>query len=855
VIFDWLAREGALIFGWWAAVTAAGAAALPICLRFLGGLPDRGFTLARAVGVLLVAFVYWLLASVGFLRNTPGNIILAWMLTLACAIGVYFSVSRQRDSRVDWRDWWRANRAAIITAEALFIALLLAWSIVRAHQNAIVATEKPMEQAFISAVIRSETFPPNDPWMAGYAISYYYFGYVMIGMLALLSGIGSGIAFNLAIALLFALTGLTVFGVVYNLVRARILQTLIARARSGEPDWRRGSGTSVAIGLVGVLFVAVLGNFHTLLIEIPYQTGAASAEYLAFFDTKERGSPRAAPADSLSNWSFWWWFNAARVLNDRNLDGSREEVIDEFPMFSYLLADTHPHVLALPVAALAVGLMLNALQQRSEIGTPEVVFYAICLGGLSFLNTWDGPIYTVGVIGALALRRIIASRDARLRRDDWLRLIAVGVSLFGLSFAFYLPFWVGFRSQLAGALPNLIHPTPVQQFVVHFAPFLLILFPFLLIELRRARDRFNWALAVGGGLGLLGVLIGAMLGLSVLGYQTNRAAVEAIVNQNGGWEVYTQRVIDKRLSHSATAILLTIGVMLVIGRLFPVVRQDDPDTPEDESIMSGVRVSPGTGFALLLAGMGLVLTLAPEFVYLRDNFGTRMNTVFKFYYQAWLLWGIASAYAVFAVLFDASRNQPSAIARAGFVGLVTAAVAGGMVYPILGLHNRMFIETGRQFAEQPAPLTLDGGRTTASPDDYAAVMCLGALVQGDDAVVIAGVGNSYDGGGPPSGLTGRLIGIPVLYNWPGHQGQWRGASLSQVAGTRLQDIERLYTDPTWNSAREILLRYDADYIFYGEFERFRYGTAGEVKFRDRLPIVCEFGNSRFYRIIPEALVE
>ncbi len=855
MIFDWIAREGALIFGWWAAVTAAGAAALPVCLRLFGGLPDRGFTLARTVGVLLVAFVYWLLASVGFLRNTPGNIILAWMLTLACGIVVYFTVNRERDSHVDWRDWWRANRAEIITAEVLFIALLLAWSVVRAHQNAIVATEKPMEQAFISAVIRSETFPPNDPWMAGYAISYYYFGYVMIGMLALLSGIGSGIAFNLAIALLFALTGLTVFGVVYNLVRSRILQTMIARVRSGEPDWRRGSRTAVVIGLVGVLFVNILGNFHAPVIEIPYQTGTASPEYLAFFDTKDRGAPRAAPADDLANWSFWWWFNAARVLNDRNLDGSREEVIDEFPMFSFLLADNHPHVLALPFAALAIGLMLNALLRRREIGAPEIAFYAICLGGLSFLNTWDGPIYTVGVIGALALRRIIVNRDARLHGDDWLRLIAAGVSLFALSFALYLPFWVGFRSQLSGALPNLIHPTAVQQFAVHFAPFLLILFPFLLIELWRARDRFNWAMALGGGVGLLAILVAAMLGLSAIGYQTNRATVESIVNQNGGWEVYTQRVIDKRLSHSATAILLTVGVILVIGRLFPVVRRDDLETLEDESIMSGARVSPGTGFALLLAGMGLVLTLVPEFVYLRDNFGTRMNTIFKFYYQAWLLWGIASAYAVFAVLFDTSRHQPGVIARAGFVGLVTVAVAGAVVYPILGLHNRMFIETGRYATAQPAALTLDGGRTTASPDDYAAVMCLGALVQGDDAVVIAGVGNSYDGGGPPSGLTGRLVGLPVLYNWPGHQGQWRGASLGEAAGTRLQDIERLYVDPTWSSAREILLRYNADFIFFGEFERFRYGTAGEVKFRDRLPIVCEFGNSRFYRIIPEALME
>ncbi|MDL1901790.1 hypothetical protein FBR02_13580, partial [Anaerolineae bacterium CFX9] len=61
MLFDWIAREGWIVLSWWALVTAAGAAALPLCLRVLGGLPDRGYPLARATGVLLVAFVFWLM--------------------------------------------------------------------------------------------------------------------------------------------------------------------------------------------------------------------------------------------------------------------------------------------------------------------------------------------------------------------------------------------------------------------------------------------------------------------------------------------------------------------------------------------------------------------------------------------------------------------------------------------------------------------------------------------------------------------------------------------------------------------------------------------------------------------------
>ncbi len=52
VVFEWLAREGWMIANWWLLVTLAGAAVLPLCTRLLGALPDRGYTLARAVGLL-----------------------------------------------------------------------------------------------------------------------------------------------------------------------------------------------------------------------------------------------------------------------------------------------------------------------------------------------------------------------------------------------------------------------------------------------------------------------------------------------------------------------------------------------------------------------------------------------------------------------------------------------------------------------------------------------------------------------------------------------------------------------------------------------------------------------------------
>jgi hypothetical protein len=144
-------------------------------------------------------------------------------------------------------------------------------------------------------------------------------------------------------------------------------------------------------------------------------------------------------------------------------------------------------------------------------------------------------------------------------------------------------------------------------------------------------------------------------------------------------------------------------------------------------------------------------------------------------------------------------------------------------------------------------LTMDGGPTLVSADDYAVIRCLEELVTGDDVIAVEAGDASYRS---TYARIGSLTGIPILHGWAGHQGQWRGSAYGELAGGRLEAIETLYSTPEWEMARQILEQYAIDYILFGATERQEWGSAAEEKFASQLDVVCESGASRIYRFVP-----
>jgi uncharacterized membrane protein len=222
--------------------------------------------------------------------------------------------------------------------------------------------------------------------------------------------------------------------------------------------------------------------------------------------------------------------------------------------------------------------------------------------------------------------------------------------------------------------------------------------------------------------------------------------------------------------------------------------------------------------------------LVPDFIYLRDQFGSRMNTIFKFYFQAWLLWGIAAAYGT-AVLFRELRG----IWRGLFKLLSLLMLGMALFYPILSLWDKT------QGFNPPQGLTLDGAAyiQQSAPNEMAAIDWLRSAPPGNMVEAVRPDGGQYSDFGRVSAHTGQ----PTVLGWIGHQLQWRGGN--QEIGSRQGDIDRLYSTRNWEEAEQILRQYEIRYVYIGARERSTYRLF-ETKFERFLTPVFRQGEVVIY---------
>ena len=708
------------LLAWYLVVQLIGLAGLPVCMRLFPLLPDRGYAFSRCLGLLLVGYVYWAGYAYGVWANAFPGAWVAFFLTAAASLCLFVSSCRGRavSARAFLAEAWHRHKGYVIALELLFLLCFVGWALVRMEVPGVRHTEQFRNMMFLSGISNSRYYPPADPWLSGFPICYYYFAYWVELFPARLIGMPADLTFNVGQACWFALLVTSCFGMGYNLAASRT---------PAQPP--RNRFLPFSCGMLSVLSVALSSNWKGVVDAL-----------------RNRGE-------------FFWWWAASRSVTDES-PGGPLEIITEFPAFSYILGDNHPHVLVMPFALLilaaAYQLLLRRDGPRPGAGNvfdrllilfpgrwPGLLIVLLLPAAVFAMNSWDYP------AGCAVLVSACFFSVARTRHGVAPTLLLAGLLLVAVPF-FFFPYLLTSQSMFLGLVWNRTYHTSLAEYLQMF------------------------------GLFLPGLISLAAFFLA-----------EAVGPRKG-----------------------------------PV-----PDAGSEPGQRGSDRFSPSTFFAFLLMVCGLALVALPECVYVLDVFQTRMNTIFKLYYQAWLLLGLASAYGLTLLL---SRKRTALL---GACGVLVACA--GLLYPAKAIDSRA--------QESPEPYTLDASSwlRTFAPDERAAVEWIRKNTQPEDILAEA-PGTSYDvGHNRASTLTGRA----GLLGWQGHVMQFRGDAYDGLAAGRPEALQTVYLASDRDQLDSVLRRFDIRYVYLGPHERTAYGIAREQEeiLDGLMEVVFQQGTVKIYR--------
>jgi len=468
----------------------------------------------------------------------------------------------------------------------------------------------------------------------------------------------------------------------------------------------------------------------------------------------------------------------------------------------------HPHVMALPITLAAIALAFAwfaELPGESWSGWGRLLAGALLVGSLFATNSWDFPTYLLLTAAALLAARYVQSEQPRW----WVPASRQIIVLAAAAVILFLPSYLEVRG-LTHGIGLVTTRSDIGQFVQVFGLFLA-----------------GAALLVGAvGYVFQPADAGAESGsvslrwASVSGIAATIALVVAIVAGLAlGAEIQAAPLLID--------LALASGAGLVLWR---VLNSDDP--------------RQGDVIALLGVLLAALILASTEIVYIRDTFDGsamyRMNTVFKFYYQVWVLLGLATAYG----LWRAStiiRRYGSVMASRATLAVFALGILGGLGYSVLA-------PLSPTAADTTIGLNGMGWLQSGSPGDAQGINWLDSHVHGNP-VVLEAIRNASSNVPVDYSSFSRVStfsGLPTIMGWPGHEEQWRPGD-PDIA-TRVQDVVTMYATRNVTLAKALLRRYQVRYVFVGSLERTLPGVsaASLSKFARFMHLVFHSGGTDIY---------
>ena len=778
---------------WLVVVQMIAMSCVPLAFIVFRPLADRGWLMSKALGLLLVGLVTWLLASLELLTFTRFTVIVA--LVAVAAVNAVLLIANRGEIFQFFRQRWKT----IAIADVIFLAAFLAFVAIRMANpdlwHPYRGGEKPMDMAYLNAVMKSVYMPPFDPWFSGGYLNYYYWGQFLVSTLIHLTGIVPEVAVNLAVPTFFAMTAALSYSVVYNLASW-------VRIARGVPI-----GLSpILAGLVGLLFVTVIGNLD-------------GAIQIAQFAWK-------ALAQGLPVGEFDFWRSSRMMPPD-----PPGHEITEFPFFTFLFADPHAHLWALPFTLLCIGLSASVVfglarsESSREVWRPghllTVLILGISVGALRLLNTWDYPTYLLFGFAAIGSAEYLA--QGGITGGVIFRTAAKSVLVLVVGYLVFLPFHMTNETFFLG-IERTTNQTTLWQFLAIFGLFAFVIGSYCVWEIRGALST-AWNAVLRGTASFSRALSGDAVpdSASVSGLSVHIGPALVLTVVSGA--LLLGFLLTSLLSGSGWGTVVIAGMLLTMMAIVGL-----------RALVDRSRETPVVAIVALVVGTALAIVIGLDFVRVEGDI-ERMNSVFKFYMQVWVLLALGSAYLLWRMAGTMS-NVPAMRSRLryGWAGGLVVLIICSVVFTVLGTQDRL----RDRFDTDEVPLTLDGlayvpGTTYLDREgpidleaDLEGVHWLRENVQGSPVILEANT-PLYRWGGRVSIHTG----LPSVVGWRWHQQQQRWGYRDQV-DRRIRDVDRIYSTGIPSEAIELLTQYGVKYVYLGQVERLYYPEHGIAKFDDEL---------------------
>ncbi len=779
-----------LVF-WYLFIFLVGLFAYPLVRAAMPGLADGGYPLARIAGLLLWGWLIWLGGSNGIAYNKLNIAIAFGLVGLA---GAWQAWSQRASLKEEWGRRWKF----FLFIELLFLAFFLVDLFIRLGNPDLwhpsKGGERPMNFAQFNAILKSTTFPPYDPWYAGGYINYYYFGMMLVATPVKLLGIVPSIAFNFILPTLFAMVAAGVFSVGYNLVKPRLPETKVWSL--WKDSWALLSGLSASAGIV------LLGNLGVVrLFILGFQRNGAPGGVVEGANLLEKtwwslkgfvltlaGLPMPySPGD-------WYWF-ASRIFAYPYQD------FYEFPAFTFLWSDLHAHLIAYMLTIFVIAWIISLLQSRAAWPRKTAAglgffFGALAIGSLKPANTWD--FYTYFIFGAVALFYAVY----RYTRVDhflpglpgWTKRLALAggavVFLGGMAMLFFQPFAQSFGQAYSSVAKWTGMRTPLTAYLVQWGWLLFFI-------------------------------------VSWMTWETRQWLAETPVSSLRKLRPYRDLIL---------AALFIVFLLLVLQQVWVMLPSQTPPWKGVTILWLALPLAlwaavlllfrPGLSdmkrLVLFMTGTGLLLTMLVELVVISGDVG-RMNTLYKFGVQSWVLFAISAAACFAWLLLELPRWFPGW--RLAWQVMASLLVMGAALFLLVAGVNKV-----RDRWVPGIPHTLDSmdymqyatysefGRDFSLVEDYRAIRWLQENVQGSPVIVEAA----------PAGVQYTWLsrfsiytGLPSVVGWQWHEQQQRVYFSVQVIQRGI-DVDTFYTTSDIAAALDFLRRYNVRYIIIGQEELGKY---------------------------------